>query len=397
MSYRSRSRNRDILSIMLVCYQNAALVTATGIQREPLVIETRLGRIRPASDAARADQVIDAGAWVLYPALVNAHDHLEFNHYPRTRWRDRYPNARQWAEAFDPQLHQEPFLSLRQLPLPDRCLIGGLKNLFCGVGTVAHHNPPHKALWDKHFPVRVLRQYGWAHSLYRSSHVEIQRAYQQSGRHPFFIHLAEGTDQAASNELTELATLGCLSEKTILIHGVGLKEPHLTKAVQTSGGLVWCPSSNYFLVGETAQVKKWYGAGKLALGSDSRLTANGDLLDELRTAFSTIQLTPPELFHLVTDHAAKLLKLADCGDLKAGMRADVIALPKPAHEDFYRHLIDAQRSDIQWVMREGKILWQQDRQTPNCKLDGVPYRMDQELLNRVKKCQIAEKGLQINL
>ena len=41
----------------------------------------------------RGDTVIDVdGAFVL-PGLVNAHDHLELNHYGRQKFRDRYDNV----------------------------------------------------------------------------------------------------------------------------------------------------------------------------------------------------------------------------------------------------------------------------------------------------------------
>src|SRR5690606_749391 len=104
---------------------------------------------------------VDLSGYTIFPGLINAHDHLELNHFPRTKFRERYDNAHQWGEDINARLNESPFKELRAYPLEDRLLIGGLKNLLCGVTTVAHHNPPHKPLFRKDFPVRVLRKYGW--------------------------------------------------------------------------------------------------------------------------------------------------------------------------------------------------------------------------------------------
>jgi cytosine/adenosine deaminase-related metal-dependent hydrolase len=375
---------------MIVCYRDATLVTSQGIHHEPLVIDTFWGKILPPEKASRARHTIDASHLIFYPGLINAHDHLEFNHYPRTRWRERYDNASAWATDMQPQLDKEPFITLQKMPLEDRCLIGGLKNLLSGVTTVAHHNPPHKPLFKDWFPVRVLQRYQWTHSLYLVPGSEIQKAYHRTGRGVFMLHLAEGTDQAANDELIQLESLGCLSERTLLIHGVGLRGENLQKAVQESAGLVWCPSSNLFLLGQTAPVQEWYKAGKLALGSDSRLTADGDLLDELRAAHATGGLDPEALFHLVTDYPARLLKLPQVGDLQPGMRADVLALRQPIQGNVYEQLIQSWRTDIEWVMRDGKILWGRNPLKANCYLEDVPYHLDPSILKRLEKSRLQE-------
>ena len=59
-------------------------------------------------------------------------------------------NASQWAIDMQPQLQTDPYASLSNLPLQERCLYGGFKNLFSGVTTVAHHNALYRFL-KKHF------------------------------------------------------------------------------------------------------------------------------------------------------------------------------------------------------------------------------------------------------
>lgn len=329
---------------MIIAYSGATVVSAHGI-RNKLVIDTRRGIILPPRTAPH--QKVDAEGLVLYPGLINAHDHLELNHFPRTKFRTVYSNATEWVADMSARLDTAPFRELRQRPHAE--VIGAVKNLMSGVTTVAQHNPLTRLMRATWFPVDVVRDYGWAHSVYLSDPHTLQQSYRRTRRGPWMIHLAEGTDADAAAEIETLAAYGCLGQKTVAIHGVALT----ADAVPRLGGLVWCPSTNLYLLGQTADVQPW--VGKLALGSDSRLTADGDLLDELRAARATGQLSDESLFHLVTDHAAKLLHLADRGALEPGLRADVLAIRQNV-ADPYQNLIDAQQTDIVWVMRRGRMI-----------------------------------------
>ena len=72
----------------------------------------------------RSDVVVDVdGAFVL-PGLVNAHDHLELNHYGRLKFRDSYENASQWIDDMRPRLREDPvILEGRAEPTADRAAI----------------------------------------------------------------------------------------------------------------------------------------------------------------------------------------------------------------------------------------------------------------------------------
>jgi imidazolonepropionase-like amidohydrolase len=131
------------------------------------------------------------------------------------------------------------------------------------------------------------------------------------------------------------------------------------------------------------------------LGSDSRLTSDGDLLAELRAAQATGQLDPESLFHLVTDFPARLLKLPEVGDLKPGMRADVLALRQPIQGTVYEQLMQTRRTDIEWVMRDGKISWGKQFPEANSYLENVPYHLDSGILKRLVRSQLHEPLLEM--
>jgi len=336
---------------MKIAYQGAGLVMPEGLREASLVLDTRLGLILPPS--TRPHRVEKLAGVYLYPALVNAHDHLDLNHYPRTRPRPCYTEAQVWAEDMTALLNESPFRELRRWSRRRALWEGLKKNRACGVGSVVQHNPTPRWLYHQRGGPRVVRGVTWAHSLYLSPPPYIQAAHRRGKR--FFIHLAEGTGAESAQELSRLDALGCLSAKTVLVHGVGLRSKDIEWAVMQTAGLVWCPSTNFYLLGQTAQVEAWSQRGKLALGSDSRLTADGDLLDELRAAYATGQVSPQSLFCALTCDAARLVGFPKTGLLEAGYRADVLALPAK-HADPYLNLILARHNDILWLRRDGRLI-----------------------------------------
>src|SRR5690348_6125934 len=216
---------------------------------------------KPANNAF----TVDLDGYTIFPGLINAHDHLELNHFPRSKFRDKYDNAHQWGVDMNARLNDEPYKSLRTYPLWDKLFIGGLKNLLCGATTVVHHNPPHKDLWRKDFPARVLKQYGWSHSFYLATDDEIVQSYRSTPKGwPWFIHLAEGTDDVAASEYQRLKMLGCVDKNTVIIHGVGMTEEDIADAVSQARGLIWCPTTNDYLLQQTAKKDLW--GDKISIG-----------------------------------------------------------------------------------------------------------------------------------
>ena len=103
--------------------KNATVWTVNAYEQRDLFVKD--GRIVPEKPNHALE--IDLEGYTLFPGLVNAHDHLELNHYPRTKFRDAYENAHQWGEDVNARLNDEPFRTLRSYPLWDRVFIGGLK------------------------------------------------------------------------------------------------------------------------------------------------------------------------------------------------------------------------------------------------------------------------------
>lgn len=386
-------------------FNNVTVLGADGpIGRAVRVAGSRITAIN--GPPHKNDQIIDGLGGLLIPGLINAHDHLELNTFKRLKYRERYTHSLQWIEDIEARFDSDPDLvEPRRHPLVARLLVGALKNLLGGVTTVCHHNPLHRALrWG--YPIRVVRDYGFAHSLFRGG--DPQSSFRNTkAAHPWLIHLAEGVDGRAAEEFGKLDALGLVQPNTVLIHGVGLTEFQRRVLIERGGGLVWCPGSNYFMFGQTAQVQELAQAGKLALGSDSRLSGEFDLLHELRVAHESNQLTPQCLFRTVTTDAARVLRLqrGGRGQITVGGEADLVLLPPLDVADPFAHILNLNRAQLELVLVGGKPLAGSPRMQPvfeATRTQFAPVRVDQseklmvkKLVKRLKKSPVREPGVSL--
>lgn len=314
------------------------------------------------------EHIFNLSGCLALPGLINPHDHLDFNLLP-IRGNPPYSNLTEYRrEIYRP--HESPIREMLNVDMRDRMLWGGYKNLISGVTTVCHHNP-YQAVCENGFPVRVSKDVAWTHSLTYSK--DPVGDFKKARGRPFVIHAAEGIDDSARLEITELQRLGMLRENTVIVHGVGMKDEEITHLQKAGAALIWCPGSNMRLFGKTAPIDQMTDRVLVTLGTDSLLTANPTLFHELRAALDTGLATSQELFEMVTTRAADILKLAKgAGTLRAGSVADLVVLPD-AHELPADTLVQSQPADLRLVLVGGDVrLADQDLQAfrPNAAVDG---------------------------
>lgn len=335
-----------------LAFVNAAALLPDGAVAERLRI--RRGRIASIGEAPRrGDVVVDLHGDVLVPGLINAHDHLELNSFGRLKWRPRYDNVAEWIDDFQPRFATDPRLA-GAVPsrLEARLWAGAMKNLLAGVTTVCHHNPLHRAL-GRAFPVRVVRAFRMSHSLGIDGEAAVAAACRATPpSQPWIVHAAEGVDERAGVEIDTLDALGCLRRNTVIVHGVGIRPAQAARLIAAGAALVWCPTSNAFLFGRTADATPFARARLLALGTDSRLSGEGDLLDEIRVAAGTGQVGARDLFHAVTCDAAAILRVA-AGRVETGAFADVTVIRR-LDRDPFTSLVVARRRDVRLTMIGGR-------------------------------------------
>jgi cytosine/adenosine deaminase-related metal-dependent hydrolase/SAM-dependent methyltransferase len=304
---------------------------------------------------------LDLSGYLLLPGLINAHDHLEFGLFPRLG-SHQYQNFREWAEEiYLPS--ESPLRDHLSVPKATRLWWGGLRNLLAGVTTVCHHNPflP-EVFTDEDFPVDVVRDFGWAHSLALDPNVAGRFA-STPPEQPFVIHLAEGVDPASANEVKQLDAMCRISARTVLVHGVALTPEGRALLRRRGAALVWCPSSNIFLFGTTLSLEELAEVGRVALGTDSPLTAAGDLLDELRLVRNR-GASPAQLYDLVTCGGADVLRLREGqGSLLPSSVANIVAL-RDLNLSPAESLTNTSFRDVGLVMRRGRVQLVSDELLP---------------------------------
>lgn len=368
MTGREGLSNRGALSAEQntgpIVLRNARCVLASE-RLENASLEIADGRIACILKAAQASRSatnrsseIDLAGYCLLPGLINAHDHLEYALYPRLA-DPPYANYVEWGE----DIHRnslDVIAKHRAVPRDVRLWWGGIRNLLCGVTTVAHHNPLWLAREQSGFPVRVVRQYGWAHSVALGGDLRSARASTPKSA-PFIMHAGEGVDDRARSELWTLDRMGLLDEFAVLVHGLAFDRQGVALINTRGASLVVCPSSNHALFAALPDLALLGNVRRIALGSDSPLTAAGNLLDEIRFAISKCDISPGAAWRMVTTGPADLLRLThDEGSIVASGVADLIAIrdagENPASPpDFVDRIASLSSDDVELVIIAGRV------------------------------------------
>jgi cytosine/adenosine deaminase-related metal-dependent hydrolase len=295
---------------------------------------------------------IDLSGFLILPGFVNAHDHLQFALFPRLG-NPPYSNYIDWGEDIHAKF-ADLIASHRAVPKQIRLWWGGIRNLLCGVTTVCHHDPLWPELQREAFPVRVVGEYGWGHSLALGG--DIRQAYADTpAGQPFIVHACEGVDETAREELCGLDRLGVLDSRSVLVHGLALDHEGVSLMRKRGASLIICPSSNEFLFQKLPDISLLSRIENVALGSDSPLTAEGDLLDEVRFAMRCSGISSASAYRMVTTTPATILRLGDAqGTIEESGLADLIAI-RDTGENPADRLQTLSMNDIEFVMIGGRV------------------------------------------
>jgi cytosine/adenosine deaminase-related metal-dependent hydrolase len=315
-------------------------VTGIGVERHLI------------SAAKSGDGEIDLGGFLIMPGFINAHDHLQFALHPRLA-DPPYRSYVDWGEDIHAKF-PDVFAKHRAVPKDVRLWWGGLRNLLCGVTTVCHHDPLWAELQKADFPVRVVRDYGWGHSVALGCDLRAARSATPSGS-AFIVHACEGVDEQARQELFTLDGWELLDANTVLVHGLAVDEEGVKLIKARRASLILCPSSNEFLFGRMPDAAVFGAIDKVALGSDSPLTSKGDLLDEIRFAIQRCGISPEAVYRMVTDSPAAMLGLVNAeGSIKVSGVGDLVAV-RDTGQDVADGLPSMSMTDVEFVMVGGRV------------------------------------------
>lgn len=290
-----------------------------------------------------ADELIDVEAACLLPGFVNSHDHLDFNSFPRIGNRI-YSNYREWGEDIH-QANKEQINKILSIPLALRVRWGLYKNLLNGFTTVVNHGEKLEITDDL---VHVIQDFPSIHS------VSFERGWKKKllnpfGKKPMVMHLGEGVDVSAFQEINQVIRKNFFRRKIIAVHGVAMNPVQ----AGSFAALVWCPSSNHFLFGKTADIASLKDKIPIVFGTDSTLTSTWNAWEQFRETKGIVSET--ELVSMLTENAIRLW------DLRLTGKSDLILVKDN------REIFQSNPEDILLVMQ-----------------NGIPRLLDQSLAGDIK-------------
>ncbi|HMG83520.1 MAG TPA: amidohydrolase family protein [Ferruginibacter sp.] len=296
--------------------------------------------------AASQENIIEFENAIAFPGLINSHDHLDFNLFPQLGNRI-YNNYVEWGD----DIHEKDKATINcilTIPKELRTQWGVYKNLLNGVTTVVNHGE------KLDIPNSIITVFQNSYSLHS---VKLERGWKYqlnspfAKKYPFSMHVGEGTDIDAHDEIDEVIKWNVLKRKIVGIHGVAMDE----RQAASFRALVWCPDSNFFLLGATAAVNKLKMATNILFGTDSTVSANWNIWQQLRTARETKLLTDTELMNAISTTPAAIWKLNNTGAIKEGNYADIVIAKEKINTDTTNAFFAVNPEDILLVLHKGYI------------------------------------------
>ncbi len=315
-----------------------------GIEGKIISFTGSLDKIKAIQKKAE-ETSIDFENAIAFPGLINSHDHLEFNLFPKLG-NKKYSDYVEWGK----DIHKKDKSTIDEIikiPASLRIEYGIYKNLLNGVTTVVNHG---NNILKNDYPIDVFSGYNYLHSVKLEKHWRVKLNLKPD-KLPFVIHIGEGTNSESYSEINKLIRWNIFNKEIIGVHGISMDAGQ----AKHFKALVWCPVSNDFLYGSTARIDELKKITTILFGTDSNVSAEWNLWDHLRCAWNTGLLNDTELYNAVTENAAKVWKVKNAGTISPGSAADIVVAEKKTGtvlNSFYA----LGPADILIIIKSGKII-----------------------------------------
>lgn len=358
------------------------LITPDGIVPNGVVL-IQDGRIA----AAGAQVALPSGTrtiethGVIAPGLIDLHNHLTWNVFPRWKPIERFGNRYDWRQTLVYRLlmdaphaalveeglecQMERYAEVKAISEGETSVVGGMYAP-CDQGLARNldHDPElgtgFGAILYNVFPLTMSE-----HDLAAANALLAAKP-----RGALLVHIAEGAPKNASaaEEFYMLEGRGLLKPGVSLIHAVALTPWNFAAMAKTGVGFIWSPRSNIELYGDTANVAAAKAAKVvMAIAPDWSPTGSAGLLGELNYAsvWNRAQsggiFTDRELVSMATTNPAALVGLQEqIGSLAPNHAADLLVIRDTGNaigKDAYWSLTHATPEDVDLVMIGGRATY----------------------------------------
>jgi cytosine/adenosine deaminase-related metal-dependent hydrolase len=313
---------------------------------------------------------------VIYPGLIDLHNHLAYNHRPlwappgRTApftSRDQWPRLPAYATDV-----RQPTLALTQVASKALLKFVEVKAVVGGVTAVQG-----SAVLSRPFEGFLVRNVEYEtfatgeRSVFQSVRRLAGEAFESARDHmvagdAFIYHLAEGTSPTLLREYDELRANDCLQPQLVAVHATALGEAQYAEWGAHHSSVVWSPFSNLWLYRGTSEVVSARDRGiRVCLGADWSPSGSKHLLGELKVAHLWNHhpkgldgaFSDQELCEMVTANPADAVGWSDhVGRVKPGLLADLVVV-NARRPDPYDNLIRATERDVRLVLVGGRPVY----------------------------------------
>lgn len=321
---------------------------------------------------------------LIFPGLIDSHDHALFDLFDDNDWTPPqvYANHNGWGNdaGYAALLDAKQYLNGETSAVDYGCEMekyGELKALLAGVTSTMSHAGVNRSCYGS--LVRTVDEasndlgadYIQTSTLFPTMAVadDACARFTSGATHAFVVDIGEGTDMNAASEFLKLGTVsttdGCLyAPQTAIAHGTALGDADFTQMAASGMSLVWTPHSDVALYGATANVPLALDKGiNVALGTNWSITGSHHLLAELRYADAVDnaqwgdRLSAYDLVQMATTHAASALHLNGVlGSIVVDGKADLTVIGGTC-SDPWSTLLHAREADVRLVMVGGVTLY----------------------------------------
>lgn len=197
----------------------------------------------------------------------------------------------------------------------------------------------------------------------------------------FYVHMGEGYANAGSamrtnplrefdcydgTDATYYTGMSLLEDASgmpygtaVFIHAMPLTPAQLDRTYAQHAHVVWSPSSNIVLYGQTADIAGMLSRGiVVGLGPDWTPSGSDEMLSEMRFAqqyasdHTISALTAEQIWRMSTVDGADVVGLSQIGTIAVGQRADISVFGRTS-SDPYQAVIDSRAADVRLVLIDG--------------------------------------------
>jgi hypothetical protein len=327
--------------------------------------------------AVTTRRVVDVDG-VILPGLVNLHDHLTFNVFPRWTPPRRFSNRYEWME--DPEYiaridtpHEvmeaaglgcvmERYGDIRAMLGGATASVGSLPPPFrnrCGQDVIRNIDVPANAAARKQGQILHVSYDIFPFELTPPQASAVRQGLRSKSIGSSVLHIAEGVGAAARREFLMMQAAGYVRSDVVVVQGVALVEADFKALAASGAGFVWSPQSNFVLYGQTVDMAMVERSGvKIAVGPDWAVTGSAGMIAGVQYASKVPRTGAPlsskEWVTRATRVPAQLSGVKPrLGTIAVGAAADVIVLRRSGTTP-YDALLQARPGDLKLVIVRGE-------------------------------------------